>query len=59
MPDPVEIVSPVIVADEGWTTTIDSFWDTMNQFFDIRQDTTCGFHVHISFQQGHFTLPQL
>ncbi|KAL9036712.1 MAG: hypothetical protein Q9180_004139 [Flavoplaca navasiana] len=62
MPDhffPVEVVSPVIVADESWTKVIDKFWSVILEHFELRRDTTCGFHVHISTRRGNYTLEEL
>ncbi|OTA62030.1 hypothetical protein K449DRAFT_434368 [Hypoxylon sp. EC38] len=41
---PVEIVSPVLVADAEWTRKIDLLWSTLHQYFEFRKDTSCGFH---------------
>ncbi|OTA94658.1 hypothetical protein M434DRAFT_70796, partial [Hypoxylon sp. CO27-5] len=41
---PVEIVSPVLVADTEWTRKIDLLWSTLHQYFEFRKDTSCGFH---------------
>ena len=56
---PVEVVSPVIVADESWTKVIDKFWSVILEHFELRRDTTCGFHVHISTRRGNYTLEEL
>ncbi|KAI0834478.1 putative amidoligase enzyme-domain-containing protein [Hypoxylon sp. FL0890] len=56
---PVEIVSPVLVADAMWAKKIDLLWSTLHQYFEFRKDTSCGFHVHISFREGHYTIGQL
>ncbi|KAI1465083.1 uncharacterized protein F4812DRAFT_439476 [Daldinia caldariorum] len=56
---PVEIVSPVLVADDGWSKKMDLLWTVLHRYFEFRKDTTCGFHIHISFQEGHFTIKQL
>lgn len=56
---PIEIVTPVLRADNDWAATINQLWSTLQSFYEFRQDTTCGFHIHISFEQGHFSLPQL
>jgi hypothetical protein len=57
--DPVEIVTPVIKADVTWTKTIDQFWSIIHKHFDLRRDTSCGMHIHISPAQGRFDLDQL
>ncbi|OTB02234.1 hypothetical protein M426DRAFT_24859 [Hypoxylon sp. CI-4A] len=56
---PVEIVSPILVAHATWETKIDLLWATLHQFFEFRKDTSCGLHIHISSQEGHFTIEQL
>ncbi|XDG00435.1 hypothetical protein ABKA04_000050 [Annulohypoxylon sp. FPYF3050] len=55
----LELVTPVLIADDMWTKTIDSFWCILHQYFELRQDSTCGTHVHISFREGHFSIGQL
>jgi hypothetical protein len=57
--DPVEIVTPVIKADVTWTKTIDQFWSIIHKHFDLRRDTSCDMHIHISPAQGLFDLDQL
>jgi len=57
--DPVEIVTPVLRVDNVWARTIDGFWAAMHSDFEFRQDTTCGFHIHISLHSGQFALPEL
>jgi Putative amidoligase enzyme len=59
MADPLEIVSPVIPADASWVSTIDRFWSVLDQHFQFRRDTCCGFYVHISFASGSYSLAQL
>ncbi|KAM7197907.1 hypothetical protein V8F20_006355 [Naviculisporaceae sp. PSN 640] len=49
---PVEIVTPVLPADKDWARTIDGFWAAMHSEYEFRQDTTCGFHIHISLHNG-------
>ncbi|WZH40908.1 putative amidoligase enzyme-domain-containing protein [Fusarium acuminatum] len=58
---PVEIVSPVLDADmdSKWTKLVDGLWKTLLQSFEFRMDSTCGFHIHLSFSQGDFSLSQL
>ncbi|KAJ8987044.1 hypothetical protein HRR80_008979 [Exophiala dermatitidis] len=45
--DPVEIVSPVISADDGYVPTIGKFWAALSENFEFREDASCGFHIHI------------
>ncbi|KAF2637555.1 hypothetical protein P280DRAFT_482984 [Massarina eburnea CBS 473.64] len=56
---PVEIVTPVVKADATWVATIDKFWSIMQRHFELRRDTSCGMHIHISPQQGKFDIDQL
>ena len=58
-PDPVEIVTPVVKADSTWRTTIDQFWSIIRKHFDLRRDTSCGMHIHVSPVQSRFDIGQL
>ena len=58
-PDPVEIVTPVVKADVTWRPLIDQFWSTIREHFELRRDTSCGMHVHVSPAQGRFDLDEL
>ncbi|KAF7549500.1 hypothetical protein G7046_g8334 [Stylonectria norvegica] len=57
--NPVEIVSPILVADDTWSLILDKFWTTLLHDFDLRMDSTYGFHVHVSFRDGVFSTSQL
>lgn len=54
-----EIVSPILLADDSWTAIIERMWSALTAKFECRQDSTCGFHVHISFNNGEYSLAQL
>ncbi|KAF5718852.1 amidoligase enzyme [Fusarium mundagurra] len=58
---PVEIVSPVMDADMNgkWSELVDRLWRTLLQSFEFRLDSTCGFHIHLSFSQGDISMSQL
>ncbi|KAL8713432.1 MAG: hypothetical protein Q9225_006786 [Loekoesia sp. 1 TL-2023] len=56
---PLEVVSPKIVADRDWVQAIDSFWSVILGHFELRRDTSCGFHIHISSVRGSYSLDQL
>ncbi|KAI4189688.1 MAG: hypothetical protein L6R41_001297 [Letrouitia leprolyta] len=56
---PIEVVSPKIVADRTWVETIDNFWSSLLVYFELRRDTSCGFHIHISTVSGGYSLEQL
>lgn len=59
MSDPVEIVTPVLRADVTWASTIDRFWSIIGGHFDLRRDTSCGMHIHVSPTQSRFDIEQL
>ena len=46
-------------ADDEWVRTIDNFWSTLSRHFELRPDSSCGFHVHISTATGSYNLEQL
>ena len=50
---------PKTRGDEYWTSVVDKFWAVMRAHFELRQDTSCGLHVHISMLLGKYDLPQL
>jgi hypothetical protein len=57
--DPVEIVTPVIKAAAGCTAIIEKFWRVIDANFELRSDTSCGLHVHISSAEARFDIKQL
>lgn len=56
---PIEIVSPIIIADSRWVQIIDKFWSVLTSSFEIRCEFSCGFHVHISSATETWSLAQL
>jgi hypothetical protein len=59
MIDPVEIVTPKILADSNLPRIIDHFWSVLDANFDFRQEFSCGFHVHISSASQAYSMAQL
>lgn len=57
--DPIEIVTPVIKAFDKWSDTIVKFWSIIKDNFELRRDTSCSMHIHISSYKGRFDLAQL
>ena len=55
----MEIVSPLIIADAIWVQVIDTFWSVLLQHFELRRDTSCGFHIHTSTATGNYSLAQI
>ncbi|KAH3944739.1 hypothetical protein HBI56_149990 [Parastagonospora nodorum] len=43
---PVEVISPIIIANKKWRSTVDKFWSVMQSHFTFRRDASCGFHLH-------------
>ena len=56
---PIEVVSPLISADDSWVQVIDKFWLVLLQHFELRRDTSCGFHIHTSTATRKYNLEQL
>ncbi|KAL9596321.1 MAG: hypothetical protein Q9219_005875 [cf. Caloplaca sp. 3 TL-2023] len=56
---PAEVVSPKVIADSRWIQVIDKFWSVLLGYFEIRRDTSCGLHIHISTVTGGYYLDQL
>lgn len=56
---PIEVVSPKIIADDHWVEIMDNFWSVLLRYFELRQDTSCGYHIHISTMSGGYSLDQL
>ena len=56
---PIEIVSPLVTADDTWVQVVDHFFRVLLQHFELRRDTSCGFHIHTSTASGRFDLGQL
>ena len=59
MTDPVENVTPIIQANPGCILIIDGFWSVLNQHFEYRRETSCGFLVHISPVTRSYSLSQI
>ena len=57
--DPMEVVSPLISADPSWVQVIDHFWLVLLEYFELRRDTSCGFHIHTSTATGSYSQDQL
>ncbi|KAL5453954.1 hypothetical protein PMIN06_005209 [Paraphaeosphaeria minitans] len=56
---PVEVVSPILVGDPSWPTTMDRFWKIMHQHFEFRRDMLCGCNIHISTSSNGYNIDQL
>ena len=59
MKDPVEIVTPIIQVNSAWVSLIDNFWSVLNNHFEYRRETSCGFHIHISPVTRSYNLAQI
>ncbi|KAL8824674.1 MAG: hypothetical protein Q9191_004891 [Dirinaria sp. TL-2023a] len=56
---PVDLVSPLICADDNCSQTVGKFWSVLLSHYELRRDTTCGLHIHISSATQNWTLDQL
>lgn len=56
---PLGVVSPKIIADHSWVQFMDDFWSVILRHFELRRDTSCGYHIHISTVKGGYSLDQL
>ncbi|KAK6496909.1 hypothetical protein TWF481_001890 [Arthrobotrys musiformis] len=57
----VEVVSPILVADpnRSWVDQVRNVWRVINTYFRVRQNRSCGFHVHFSPAEGNWNLRDL
>lgn len=44
----MEIVSPVLNSGQAITKTLSEFWEAMSVHFDVKNEKSCGGHVHVT-----------
>ena len=48
MKDGVELISPILQADNKWHTQLDCFWKRLLDLCHLEQNKSCGLYIHIS-----------